>query len=147
MTDLPPLGAETDSAVGTPSLRFDLPAMGQEVGAQIGATCLIFGLTEPQRQQRLAELRERLVQPGWSDERRAWIQQRIAELEVERTDQPIYYIYPKPETIIPGPDGPRLVRLEVNPGPEFVRVAPRGGNPNCFIRTNDPYRHLAEEAS
>ena len=109
MTDLPPLGAETDSAAGTPSLRFDLPAMGQEAGAQIGAPCLVF--TPP-----------------------------------EGRAEPTYYIYPKPETVIHGPDGPRLVRLEVNPGPDFIRVAPRGGNPNCFIRTNDPYRHLAEEA-
>lgn len=61
--------------------------------------------------------------------------------------EPTYYIYPVGEVVDMTPDGPVTRILEVEPGPEYVRVAPhpvRGNNPNVFIRRDDPFAAMAE---
>jgi hypothetical protein len=58
--------------------------------------------------------------------------------------EPTYYVYPVPETTIETESGPRRATMYVNPGPAYARVLPRGGNPNCFVRWDDPYISQAE---
>ena len=62
-------------------------------------------------------------------------------------EEPTYYVFPVSETHVEEAGGRRVVFLEVNPGPEFLRVAPspvRGMNPNVFIRRDDPFAGMAE---